>query len=112
MTDIPKSLKDALADRVAESIAGLLAAAHTSRDLYGTVGLPGKVTAVIGMRRAGKTTFVHQLRRARLDAGAPRSSLPYINFEDERLAGLEAAHLGFLVDELRRRASHGDTPVT
>jgi len=111
-TYIPKALKDALDDRVAESIAGSLGADATSRDVYGTVRLPGKVTAVVGMRRAGKTTFVHQLRRDRLAHGAPRTSLPYINFEDERLAGLEAAHLGILVDVLRRRASHADTPVT
>jgi len=55
------------------------------------------------MRRAGKTTFLHQLRRERLAKGAPRLQLPYLNFEDERLAGLEGAHLGFLLDEFTRR---------
>ncbi len=67
------------------------------------MALPGKVTAVIGMRRVGKTTFLHQLRRERLERGTPREHLPYLNFEDERLAGLAASQLGFLVEEHGRR---------
>jgi uncharacterized protein len=67
---------------------------------------------VLGVRRAGKTTFVHQLRRERLAAGTPRPLLPYVNFEDERLAGLDASHLGFLVDELGRRAPDAPGPVS
>lgn len=55
------------------------------------------------MRRAGKTTFVHQLRGRRLAAGLPPENLPYVGFEDERLRGLDAADLGFLVHELDRR---------
>jgi hypothetical protein len=64
------------------------------------------------VRRAGKTTFVHQLRRERLAAGTPRTLLPYINFEDERLAELEAGHLGFLLDELARRVPDARAPGT
>ena len=55
------------------------------------------------MRRAGKTTFLHQLRRERVERGAPRERLPYLSFEDERLAGLKASHLGALVNEYHRR---------
>lgn len=91
--------------RLAEKLAGSLTAplpAATPRRARGTVSLPGKATAVIGMRRAGKTTFLHQLRRERLAAGVARARLPYINFEDEALAGMEAAQLGFLVDEYYR----------
>jgi len=65
--------------------------------------LPGKATAVIGMRRAGKTTFLHQLRRERLQRGARREQLPYLNFEDEKLAGIESTDLGVAVEELYRR---------
>ena len=36
----------------------------------------GKATAVIGVRRSGKTTFVHQLRNRRLASGVPRGGLP------------------------------------
>ena len=95
-------LRDALSDKVKESTATPSLAA-TPRHVYGTVSLPGKVTAVIGMRRAGKTTYVHQLRQERVEQGATREQLPYVSFEDERLAGLEAGQLGYLVEEHARR---------
>jgi len=103
--------------RLAEKLAGSLTAplpTATPRRVRGTVSLPGKATAVIGMRRAGKTTFLHQLRRERLAAGVARERLPYINFEDEVLAGMEAAQLGFLVDEYYRQypALRGRETVT
>ena len=75
----------------------------TPRRVFGRTGLPGKATAVTGMRRAGKTTFLHQLRGERIERGSPLDRLPFISFEDERLAGLEAGELGVLVDEYYRR---------
>lgn len=110
---VPNSLRQALADTLAESLQGPLPDG-TNRHISGLVRLPGKVTAVIGMRRVGKTTFVHQLRRARLAEGTPRTLLPYVNFEDERLAGLNAAHLGFLLEEFGRRVpeAHAPGPVS
>ncbi len=75
----------------------------TPRRVHGAVRLPGKVTAVLGVRRAGKTTFVHQMRRERLAGGAARALVPYVNFEDERLVGLEGTQLGFLLEEYGRR---------
>jgi hypothetical protein len=110
---LPRELKEALTEKLAESLAGSFPEA-TPRRVHGPTGLPGKVTAVIGMRRAGKTTFLHQLRRERLQRGTPREHLPYVNFEDERLAGLAANQLGFLVEEHGRRfpAAHEQTTVT
>ncbi len=67
-----------------------------------TAALPGKARAVIGMRRAGKTTFLQQCLAARHHAGVPRERLVYFNFEDERLDGLQAADLGVLLDEFYR----------
>ncbi len=67
-----------------------------------TSAIPGKARAVIGMRRAGKTTFLHQCLAARLAQGTPKEQLVYFNFEDERLDGLEAADLGVLLDEYYR----------
>jgi predicted AAA+ superfamily ATPase len=91
-----------LGEMLADSLVAPLPAA-TPRRVHGTISLPGKATAVIGMRRAGKTTFLHQLRRERLERGVARERLPYINFEDERLAGLEAGHLHLLIEEYYRR---------
>jgi len=86
----------------------------TPRRVLGRVHFPGKATAVVGMRRAGKTTFLHQLRRERLEAGADRHGLPYLNFEDERLAGLTADHLNPLVEHYYRRRpeARGSKTVT
>ncbi len=86
--------RQALADALANSLEGPLPSG-TPRDVPGTLRLPGKVTAIVGVRRAGKTMFVHQLRRERVAAGAPRALVPYVNFEDERLAEIEASQLGF-----------------
>src|SRR3954447_13058701 len=61
--------------------------------------VPGKAVAVIGMRRSGKTTFLWQVLRERLERGTARAGLLYFNFEDERLAGLTAANLHWLVEE-------------
>jgi hypothetical protein len=95
-------IRDALAEALAASLEGPLPEG-TPRRISGAVRLPGKVTSVLGVRRAGKTTFVHQMRRERLAAGSARALVPYVNFEDERLAGLEAARLGWLLEEYGRR---------
>jgi predicted AAA+ superfamily ATPase len=64
--------------------------------------LPGKAQAVIGMRRAGKTTFLHQVMADGLAAGSPRGHMVYLNFEDERLAGISTADLTWLLEEYYR----------
>ena len=78
-------------------------AALTPRRVSGRTAFSGKATAVIGMRRAGKTTYLHQLRAERTDAGAPAELLPFVSLEDERLQGLEAPTLGALIDEYTDR---------
>ncbi len=70
----------------------------TPRRVRGPVHFPGKATAVIGMRRAGKTTFLHQLRAERAASGTPLRRLPMLTLEDERLAGMDAMRLGALID--------------
>src|SRR6185436_21061025 len=67
----------------------------TRRDVY-LPAIPGKALAVIGMRRAGKTYFLWQCLADRLAAGEPRAALLYFNFEDERLAGMQAVDLQYL----------------
>ena len=70
----------------------------TRRAVY-VPGVKGKVLAVIGMRRSGKTTFLWQCLADRLAAGVPRDALAYVNFEDERLAGMTALDLQWVVEE-------------
>jgi predicted AAA+ superfamily ATPase len=65
-------------------------------------GVRGKAVAVIGPRRAGKTTFLWQVLADRLASGMPRESLLYFNFEDERLAEMRASDLGLVVEEYYR----------
>ncbi len=91
-----------LVEKLADSLSRPLPEA-TPRRVYGPAAVPGKATAVIGMRRAGKTTFLHQIRRERLERGVGRERLPYVSFEDERLAGLEAGQLHVLIEEYYRR---------
>lgn len=67
------------------------------------MALPGKATAVVGVRRSGKTAFLHQLRRERLAGGVGRERLPFVSFEDERLSGITAAELDVLIEEYYRR---------
>jgi len=104
--DAPRELREALADALADSLDRPIPEA-TPRRVPGAVRVPGKVTAIIGVRRAGKTTFVHQLRHDRLTAGTPRQLLPFVNFEHERLAGVSASDLGFLLDEYARLGIDG-----
>jgi len=100
--ELTKTLRDRITEKVADAVADPLPVA-TPRHIRGLIEFPGKATAVIGMRRAGKTTFLHQLRRERLAKGISRERLPYINFEDEQLLGLEAQHLHLIIDGYYRR---------
>lgn len=73
----------------------------TRRDVW----LPcvkNKATAVIGMRRAGKTSLLWQIMADRHQSGTPREGLLYFSFEDERLAGLQVTDLDMLVEEYYR----------
>ncbi len=73
----------------------------------------GKAQAVIGMRRAGKTSLLHQIRGDLLAAGRTANRLVYFNFEDERLAGLQAPQLHLIPEtHLRLFPEPADEPVT
>jgi len=56
--------------------------------------LSGKIDAVIGMRRTGKTWFLFQIMRHYLEQGIPKEAMLYLNFDDERLLPMGAAELG------------------
>jgi uncharacterized protein len=88
--------KATIQQKVADSL-GTSVPALTRRDVH-VPSLPGKVLAVIGMRRSGKTTFLWQCLADRLAKGVPREALLYFNFEDERLFGLSASDLHWLIE--------------
>jgi hypothetical protein len=86
---------------IREKIVDSLAASPrplTRRDVH-LPEVPGKAIAVLGMRRAGKTTFLWQVLAERLAAGTPRDGLLYFSFEDERLAGMTSTDLGLVLEE-------------
>ncbi len=90
-------MREIIRQKIVDSLASR-PPALTPRDVR-IPKVPGKAIAVIGMRRSGKTTFLWQLLQERLELGAARESLLYFNFEDERLAGLAAGDLQWLVEE-------------
>lgn len=58
-----------------------------------------KTHAVVGMRRAGKTTFLHQCRSDLLSEGREPATLAYFSFDDERLAEMDQKHLHWVIEE-------------
>jgi len=96
------SYRSRLAETLADSLGGPIPEG-TPRHVHGPVALPGKATAVVGMRRSGKTAFLHQIRRERLAGGVAREKLPFVSFEDEKLAGITAGELDALIEEYYRR---------
>ena len=100
MASIVPRFRQAVSEQLARSLDGHVPL-HTPRRVHGRLVLPGKATAVIGMRRAGKTTFLHQLRGELATEHRSPAAAPYISFEDERLIGLDAQALGAIVEEYR-----------
>ena len=93
-------LHPVLADKMRLALASAQPLARTRRDAR-LPAVPGKVHSVIGMRRAGKTTFLQQLLDERRSALPPERAL-YIGLDDDRLAGIEVDQLGFLLEEYYR----------
>lgn len=90
-------MRQVIRQKIVDSIASK-PPALTRRDVR-LPGVRGKAIAVIGMRRSGKTTFLWQLLAERLARGTTREGLLYFNFEDERLAGMSAADLQWVIEE-------------
>lgn len=57
-----------------------------------------KAMTFIGMRRSGKTWVMYQHMRHLLSEGVPRDQMLYVNFEDERLRGIDAKDLQSILD--------------
>jgi len=102
--EINQVIRQKITDALAASVP-----AHTRRDVH-LPGIKGKVLAVIGMRRSGKTTFLWQCLADRVKAGIPRDALLYFNFEDDRLAEMTAQELQLVIEEyFSLHPEHRDT---
>ncbi len=95
------SLHPVLAEKLSVALEPAAAGEFTRRDAR-LPKVPGKVQAVIGMRRAGKTTYLRQLLGERRRTLAPERAV-YLSFDDDRLAVLDLPQLGFLLEEYFRR---------
>lgn len=95
------SLHPVLEEKLNAALAAIRTTGLTRRDAT-LPELPGKVHAVTGMRRAGKTTFLRQLAAERQSAAAPERAI-YVGFDDERLADINVDQLGALLEEHYRR---------
>ncbi len=88
-----KIIQQRLADAVSFAIPSLV------KREFRIPKIPEKAYAVIGMRRTGKTYFLYQIMKQRLELGEDRSRLVYFNFEDERLSDMTMQDLHWLPDE-------------
>jgi hypothetical protein len=93
--------RDLLRLKLAESLAP--APQRLTRRDVRLPAIPGKVLAIIGVRRGGKTSFLSQCRSDRLTEGRPAEAQLMLSLEDERLAGLTAADLAWMLDEHARQ---------
>lgn len=101
-SELESPFRTRLVEKLGEGISSPIPDS-TLRRVHGRLSLPGKATAVIGMRRAGKTTLLHQIRRERLQSGVPRERLVFVSLEDEQLVGMTADQLRLLPEEYYRR---------
>jgi len=85
-------IRQKIVDSQALALPGL-----TRRDVW-LPSVKGKATAVIGMRRSGKTSLMWQILSDQNAAGTPREGLLYFSFEDERLADMRVPDLDSLVE--------------
>lgn len=86
--------------KLSESLAAPLPP-RTARDIR-LPTIPNKALAVIGVRRGGKTSFLYRHIAERLAAGDIPGTHLLVSLEDERLVGMTAEDLGWLIEEHRR----------
>lgn len=90
--------RTAIRQKIIDSRAQAQALAELTRRDCWLPKVKGKATAVIGMRRAGKTSLLWQILTDRHASGSPREGLLYFRFEDERLADMTVHDLDLVVE--------------
>lgn len=58
----------------------------------------GKALACIGVRRCGKSTFLHQIMADLHSEGVPRENILYLNFFDDRLESMRRGRLHLIME--------------
>jgi len=58
----------------------------------------GKAAVCIGVRRGGKSTYMHQVIQQFLDSGVPRQNILYLNLFDDRLHNLRHENIGLIAE--------------
>lgn len=94
-------LHQVLLEKLNAAVAEVVPASLTRRDAQ-LPAVPRKAHAVIGMRRAGKTSFLLQILAERRRTVPPHHAL-YLSFDDDRLADVGVEQLGLLLEEYYRR---------
>ena len=98
MPAIPQdNYRSAIRQKIVDSIAAPVPVL-TARDVW-LPAVTNKAIAVIGMRRAGKTSLLWRIVGERLKLGTAREALVYFSFEDERLVGMTALDLQLVIEE-------------
>jgi predicted AAA+ superfamily ATPase len=64
--------------------------------------ISNKAIVAIGMRRSGKTTWLHQCQQSYRQEGVAPENLIFFNFEDERLQNFPASQLQLIIDTQNR----------
>jgi len=95
------SLHPVLNEKLNVAVAPAPALIATRRDAV-LPAVSGKVHAVIGMRRSGKTTYLRQLQ-AQWRTSAVAARVVYLSMDDDRLAGLPVEQLSLLLEDYYRR---------
>lgn len=95
------NLHPVLAEKLSSTLEPSPDTPMTRRDAH-LPAVPGKVHAVTGMRRAGKTFFLRQLLAERRRTLRHEQAL-FLSFDDDRLAGLESDQLASMLEEYYRR---------
>ncbi|MEK6959600.1 MAG: ATP-binding protein [Nanoarchaeota archaeon] len=70
-----------------------------------------KISAIIGPRRAGKTSFLFQIMQDMIHQGRPKSEIVYLNFENARLFDMQFKDVSKVIDLHRRIFPSGNRPV-
>ncbi len=60
--------------------------------------VPQKATIIMGVRRCGKSTYLHQIIHKLLENNIPRENILYLNFFDDRLHELQHGHLNSIME--------------